>query len=86
MSWRREHKRHVGQCLRRRRQRDQIMKTLLFIYLFTVNETKMNIFNDKRYSSQRPLHTLTTRKQRYIEQKSINIREKKNMYNFTETS
>ena len=25
----------------------------LFIYLFIQNETKMNIFNDKRYNSQK---------------------------------
>ena len=41
----------------------------------------MNIFSNKRYNSQRRYHklldTLTTKKQRYIKQKSRNIRERK---------
>ena len=70
------------------------MKTLLFIFLFiyllSMKQkwiflmTKGTVHKEDRH--HKPLDTLTTRKQRYIEQKSINIREKKNMYNFTETS
>ena len=39
----------------------------------------MDIFNDKSYNHKdRPLDTLTTKKQRYIKQKSEEIWERKN--------